>query len=190
MSTRHHVSTLGLALLTPLDQREGEYGKREVHVAVYVDGRQVDCGGPWYFFGIYMAGVRPGRYWFANCSDCGEPGCAQIWWPAIVEHKGGMVHWRIPTQPSTRGVATIPRRVRFEREQYRAECTRFLDAILKCQQLGQPGTVQTFDDGEPFDIASFTRAVTRVARIRGVSKQQLRYSRTRWMRDAEDGGYR
>ncbi len=187
---RLHSSTLELALMTPLDQREGKFGKREVHLVVYVDGHEMDCGGPWYQFGVHLAGVRPGRYWFANCPTCGEPACVQIRWPAVVEHKGGMVHWQVPSQPSTRGVAKMPRRLRFDREQYRAECARLVESICECQQLGQAGVKQTFDDGEQFDLDHFNRAVHRVARTRGVSKQKLRYEAATFLRGPEDGGYR
>jgi len=80
--------------------------------------------------------------------------------------------------------------LRFDREQYRAECARLIESICECQQLGQPGVKQTFDDGEHFDLEHFKKAVHRVARIRGVSKQELRREAASFLRGPEDGGYR
>jgi hypothetical protein len=182
------VSTIDFTLMTPLAQREAAYGKRYVRVVVHIDGKEADCGQPWDYFGLHMAGVRPGRFWFANCPDCGEPACAGVYWPAIAEHKGGKVHWRIPTQPWKRP-PDMPRRARFDRDQYRAECIRLVDALRECATLAPAGVPMILEGDDGMDMDRFMRAVDRVARTGGVPKSRLRYQQAQWKDDQDTGGY-
>ncbi|MGB3070394.1 MAG: hypothetical protein WBC18_17700 [Ottowia sp.] len=177
------LSTIQLTVMTPLDQREAKYGHRDLQVLVHIDGKECGAGAYWEFHGIFMGALRPGRYFLSNC-DCGAPGCAGIYWPAIIEHKGGMVHWNIPQQPGEQP-PDMPKRLRFDRKAYLAECEQFAELLDRCcNELSQPG-VESRVTGDPFVLAQFHKFF----RLKwGVQKPRMRRERRLWKRDGNDGG--
>lgn len=185
--TMARVSTLGLALMTPTDQWPAPFDRRELQVLVYLDGVEVHAGAFWEFWGIYVGGVRPGRFFLSNC-ECGSPACAHIYWPAVIEHKGGEVHWLIPQQPWA-ATPRIPRRVRFDRAAYRTECERFAAVLDACCNALSPPGIKTTVTGDPFRAAGI-EAIAR--RFRGATKARLRHEQARFKANAETepGGYR
>lgn len=180
------TSTLELAVMCPLEQSSIDFGQRQLEVIVYVDGVEVNAGANWEFDGILAASVRPGHFFFSNC-ECGHAGCARIYWPAIVEHKGDMIHWLIPQQPWA-SPPNMPKRLRFDRQAYRAECERF--ALLLetyCQSKDDSGC-QNVTNGQPFALSQFRKWMTN--KEWRPSRAFVRNEKRRFKGDPEGGGYR